>query len=500
MPPALSSPRRTAPVAGLLLAAALAGACSDGADRSAPPSVLLVTVDCLRSDRVGAYGYGRDTTPNLDALARESALFERSYAHAPFTAPSHASLLTGLHTASHGLVFWGYRLDPAAATFQGLFGAAGFRTAAFINHPGLPPTGLLEGFDQASTLLWGPWQDTAEQFLEWIDAGDGEFAAWVHLWDVHRPYGYREWSRELLELYPGSGRTPGELAYAEAGFGPERDVRVGRLEQHYNVNPKERAAALPVGGERRRLTAADWEYVADRYDNSVRYADRGVGALVEGLRERGLLDDTLVVVTADHGETLMERDPVWFTHDPFLYEETLRVPLVVRFPGGRFAGRREAEALARGVDVLPTMLAVAGIDAPPALQGRSLVGVLDGTDRAPVTLLAQTQTKSAKESSRKVDPAGNGPAWLEFRQAVTDGRHKVILDYDTGDVAGFDLELDPGEREDRSALEPVDPRLGELLEELQRYRRELPTAPVEVVEQDAAMERLLQAMGYIEKD
>ncbi|QDU68010.1 Arylsulfatase [Planctomycetes bacterium Pla86] len=484
----------------MLAGLALAGLAGCGNSPAEAPSVLLVTVDCLRSDHVGAYGYGRDTTPNLDALAAESALFERSYSHAPFTAPSHASLLTGLNTPSHGLVFWNYKIDPAAQTFQDLFGAAGYRTSAFINHPGLPPTGLLEDFDLPSTQLSGPWEDTVEHFFDWVDSGEGKFATWVHLWDVHRPFGYREWSAELLGFYPGTGRQPGRLPFAESGFGPGHDVRVGRLEAHYNVNPTERAGPLPVGAEQRRLGELDWRYIADRYDNGIRFADRGVGALIEGLRERGVLDDTLVVITADHGESLTERDAVWFTHDPFLYEETLRVPLVIRFPGGRFAGQREGELLVRGIDVLPTLLDVSGLDAPAALQGRSLVGVLDGSDRQPVTLLAQTQTKSAKESFRSVVKDEAGPDWLEFRQAVTDGRHKLILDYDTGTLELYDLSSDPGEVHNLVVDNSLDGPGLALRDELQRYRSELPAAPVHVVDPDIASQALLDALGYVEKD
>lgn len=491
MPPTIPPIHRLA----LPLGAVLAASCG-AADRA--PSVLLVTVDCLRADRVGAYGYERPTTPHLDALAAESALFERSYSHAPFTAPSHASLLTGLNTPSHGLVFWGHQIDPAAATFQDLFGAAGHRTAAFLNHPGLPPTGLLDDFELTSTQVWGPYGETVENFFDWVDSGDGQFAAWVHLWDVHRPYGYREWTAENLSYFPGTGRQPGRLPYAESGFGPEHDGRVGRLEAHYNVNRAKRSEALPLAGGGRRFVEADWSHIADRYDNSVVYADRGVGALVDGLRERGALDRTLVVITADHGETLREREGVWFTHDPYLYEETLRVPLVVRFPGGRFGGDRVADQLARGIDVLPTMLEVAGLDAPDAIQGRSLVGVLDGTDTAPVTLLAQTQNKTAKGSDRSADPSGNGPEWVEYRQAVTDGRHKLIVDYDSGSFEFYDLEQDPGERQNLATGGELGSAGQALRDALQAYRSELPTAVVKMVDQDQAQTKLLEAMGYIE--
>jgi arylsulfatase A-like enzyme len=479
-----------------LAALALLAAC--GGEPSAPPSVLLVTLDCLRADRIGAYGYGRDTTPNLDRLAAQSALFERAYSHAPFTAPSHASLLTGLNTASHGLVFWGHSLDESAPTFQDLFGAAGYRTGAFLNHPGLPPTGLLQGFGDVATELWGPYQDTLANFFDWLDAGQGPFASWLHLWDVHRPYGYRLWDAESLRHFPDTGREPGAMPYAEQGFGPAHDPAVGRLEAHYNLSREERAAPLPVGRQSRVLTEADLRSIEDRYDNSVQYVDRGVGELLAGLDERGLDHEVVLVITADHGETLREREPTWFTHDPFLYDEVLRVPLLLRLPDGRFAGQRESEALARGIDVLPTLLEVAGLQRPASLQGRSLLGVLDGTDRAPVTLLAQTQTKTAKESARRVDPDGGGPEWIEFRQAVVGGHHKLIVDLETGTERLFDLRADPRELTDRSGAPEAAAELDRLRTELRRYRTSLPVAEVRQVAEAEAQNRLLEAMGYLE--
>jgi arylsulfatase A-like enzyme len=466
--------------------------------------VLIVTVDCLRADHVGAYGYERDTTPNIDALASRGALFERSYSHAPFTAPSHASLFTGLNTQSHGLVFWGHQLDPGARTFPEYFAAAGYETGAFQNHPGLPPTGLMDGFETIANETTGPWPDTVSNFFEWVDSTGEPFAAWVHLWDVHRPYGYRQWSREALAMFGDTRRQPGELPYGERGFGSEHDPRVGRTEEHYNLNAGERAAPLPLPGGGRVFADADWQHISDRYDNSVRYADEGVGALLRGLRERGVLNDTIVVITADHGETLTERDPVWFTHDPFLFDETLRVPLVIQFPGGRFANVRE-DALARGIDVLPTVLSAAGLDVPDSLQGRDLARVLDGSDTESVLLLAQTQTKTAKERAARVDEDGDGPKWLEFRQAVTDGEHKLIVDLNTGALGFYDLEADPAERVNLlEGREVAPPEAVALREGLTRLRRTLPVAaeiPLSMTPEEADRERRrLEALGYLDRD
>ena len=162
------------------------------------PSVLLITVDTLRADRLGCYGYGRDTTPNLDRLAAESARFPRAYSHAPFTAPSHASLFTSLNVPSHGVHAWEEVLGPDAEPLGERFSAAGYRTGAFYNHPGLRQSQVTRGFDEVQLRFFEEADRTVDAFLEWLDGGDGPYAAWMHLWDVHRPYGFRDWRADFL--------------------------------------------------------------------------------------------------------------------------------------------------------------------------------------------------------------------------------------------------------------------------------------------------------------
>jgi arylsulfatase A-like enzyme len=487
-------PRAPFPLVIAALALGLTG-CSRG---PAGPHVLLVTVDTLRADRVGAYGYTRETTPHLDALAREGVLFERSYTHAPFTAPSHASLLTGLHPQSHGVLYWGQAMDPAAATLQDLLGRRGYRTGAFHNHPGLVPTEITRGFDEVQVRYYEPWQATVEAYFAWLDGGRGKTgAAWVHLWDAHRPYGFRDWRADFVRPHVDRPDDQLTLAYAESGFGPAHDVRVGRTEAFYNLHPGQRTQPIPVGGEARLLDERDWTYIADRYDASVRYADQGVGALVEGLRERGLLDDTLLIVTSDHGEALSEREASWFTHDPFLYDEVMRVPLVMRLPEGAHPGRRLG-VLARGIDVLPTILEVVDMAPPRGIQGTSLVPWIEGRAAGgPRYLFGQTQSRNAKESSRRVPPGEHG--WLEYRQVLTDGRHKLIHDLEFNRFEFYDLEADPGERSNLWADGAHDPpeAARELARQLHAHRETLPVAGQLEREMSAEQKALLRSMGYL---
>jgi arylsulfatase A-like enzyme len=474
-----------------LLGLALLSAGCGAAQPDARPDVLVVTIDTLRADRVGCYGQARALTPNLDRLAAEGVRFEHAYSHAPFTAPSHASLLTSLHTPSHGVLAWAEELAPDAVTLPERFGAQGWRTAAFYNNPGLSTSRMTRGFELERRFFWETADTTLDAFFEWLDDGRGDpYCAWVHLWDVHRPYAWRDWSPPWLVEQIGV-REPQVLAYGESLFGTPTSLEVGRDEGHYNLSRGERAQAQRVDDGERALDARDYAYISDRYDAGVLAADRGLGRLVEGLRARGLLERTLLVVTSDHGESLTERDACYFAHDPFLYEETLRVPLVLRFPQARYAGT-VVEPLARLVDVMPTLLEFAGLEPSGAEQGRSLIGRIEGRDRTAYLLFAQTQTRNAKERDAKAE----GEQWLEHRAAVSDGRHKLIHDLDADRFAYFDLQLDPGETQDRID----DPAAASEVERLRKaygaLEASLPRAGDTTRAVDSDLLRTLSELGY----
>jgi arylsulfatase A-like enzyme len=485
-----------------------------GSDPSAdgPVHLLLVTVDTLRADRTSAYGYRRDTTPNLSALAEEGVRFERAYSSAPFTAPSHASLFTGQVTQTHGVLTWGVPLASGSLTLAEIAAEQGYATAAFYNHPSLETCDVLRGFEVQRPEVFGPWQDTLANFEAWLDgrAGvdDRPTCTWIHLWDVHRPYGYRNWY--WFQEQTGRSGADLELSFAESGYGPEHDPRIGRREEHYNVREARRAAPLPLGGEladnqqpqgSRVFDERDWRSIADRYDNGVRYVDDGLGALVDLLEERDLLDDTLLVITADHGETLTERPEVWFTHDPYLYEETLRVPLILRLPGGAHAGRVVEGGLARSIDILPTFLDWAGLEDPAGIQGRSLRPWIEGRDSDPARpVLAQTQTRHAKERQQSL-PAG-ATGWLEHRIAFVEGDRKLIehLDLNGEPVRRelYDLGADPAERADLAARPEHAAEVAELARSLELLRGALPIAGSALAEMTCEECLNLQRMGYVE--
>ena len=306
-----------------LVASTLAAAAS-------PPNVILITLDTTRADRMGFLGSKRGLTPNLDALARQSVVFTHAYSQVPITTASHATILTGTYPQFHQVNDFGVLLAADLPYAPDILHGHGYHTAAFVGSLVLDPaTRSAPGFDRGFDTYDAGFhrrhvgEDRYEAIerragevightLEWLTAHhDGPFFVWVHLYDAHDPYDPPE---------------PFKTRYA-----------------------------------------------SQPYDGEIAYTDAAVGKFLSWLRLRGLYDNSLIAVMADHGESLGAHGEA--THGIFLYDETIHVPLVIKLPAGRSAGR-SIDARAGLVDVLPTILQAVNIPVPPAVQGESLLPLL----------------------------------------------------------------------------------------------------------------------------
>ena len=402
------------------------GAATPPARNSRAPDVVLVTIDTLRADRLGCYAYAAARTPTLDGLAKRGARFEVAVAQAPLTAPSHASVLTGFTPLAHGVRDNGaYVLPRAVRTLAEDFHEAGYRTAAFVS--GFPLKrrfGFDRGFDsyddhlprgkdaRRTAYVERTADRTTDAALAWLrssERGDAPFFLWVHYFDPHAPY----------------------EAPAEAMVG----------------------AASP-------------------YDGEIGFVDTQLGRLLRGLDERRAATPPLLLVTADHGESLGEHGED--THGIFVYDATIRVPLLLAGPG--VSEGVVVSTVARSIDVAPTLLDYAGL-APRTMQGRSLRRAVAGERLA--------DEPAYSESLHPQLQYGWAPlhAW---RTAT----HKLI---EAPRVELYDLAQDANEREDRSAREP---------ERVEAMRRELQRAmAVDTPNAEQAMDpgtrERLAALGYV---
>ncbi len=367
----------------MALAAWLLAASTAAPPAPAPRSIVLVTIDTLRADRLGAYGYTRPTSPFLDRLAREGALFENAFSSAAHTSPSHAAIFTGLHPSQNGVRSNGQGFADAGSGYETLaevLGRAGYETAAVSAVNFLRP--ISRGFREVSSghevKSYRTADQTVDRALEWLGRRrpGQRFFLWLHLFDPHLP-----------DRAPPEAKRP--LAFAS----------------------KLAAQAWAEGLLSRRPTAAGVYRTPlglaarhSAYDAEVAFADRELQRLFDRMQAAGLNDDALWVVTSDHGEGL--GDHGYDGHGPFLYDEVLRVPLIV-WNGGRFARVRVA-SLARHVDLLPTLTewTAARLNEAPGYTapGRSLLPALQAPGRPLPPALAFAQRRPPGPKLRDYEP------------------------------------------------------------------------------------------------
>ncbi|MBY0279337.1 sulfatase-like hydrolase/transferase, partial [Candidatus Binatia bacterium] len=461
-----------------VVAAALAvvrrGAARAAGETKERPSVVVILVDTLRADFLGTYGFDGPVSPQIDRFASESIQFDSAFAQAPWTKPSIASLFTSLAPETHRvLTHDGKYADDAhastealpqeAATLAESFQQAGYATAAFVANPWLlREHGFAQGFDLYDQRQGAPLPPRAGVMLDaarqWIDARPkGQpFFAYVHLMDVHGPYDAPDADYDAVRDSPG--------------LGPSRQLDDATLAQ---LRPYLRRGRWVNDDSARDLR--NWRA---HYAAGVHALDRQLGTFLAGLARSGVLERTIVVLTADHGEELADNGG--WDHGFKLYEHQLHVPLLVRPAGGAAAGRRVREIVSL-IDVMPSLLGQAGIAPPSTAQGRDLSPQLAGRD-------AGASAGASFASGVKWNP--------EMRSLRAPGR-KLIEDARAPSTELFDLTSDPTEQKNVAASRPEE-RAG-LEQVLRAHQRALAGAPALVQEKKAVSEEMkkrLEALGY----
>lgn len=411
------------------------------------PNVILVSIDTLRADHLGCYGYGPPTSPAIDRFRADAVLFREAIAHAPSTLPSHASIFTSLLPQHHGAVVTeAHPLPRAAVTLTEVLRENGYATRAVVSGAQLArPYGLAQGFGVYREVAFdSPFRKVVAEGLQLADRAREPFFLFLHTYEVHHPY------------TPEAER----LARFDQGYG-------GDLPDHMPIR-----LLAEISMEKRRIGPEDLQHVVATYDAEISSADAAFGELVAGLKERGLYRDSLIVLTSDHGEEFGEHGSVgWHAHT--LYDELLHVPLLVKLPGMSHAGGEVASAV-RGIDLAPTVLAVAGLPAAEQFSGRSLLPFIRRPEAPSLPAVVWRETMSHEKGDFTGVRAGG---WKLHMNRL------------------YDLASDPQERRDLTAEHPEQRRaLEEQLAELLQSRRSLRTAPVAV---DAGTAKSLRALGYL---
>ncbi len=403
---------------GLALVLVVIGAALLWPGQDRPTNVVLIVIDTLRADHLQIYDYERKTSPRMRRTLWHGAVFDRAYSHAPWTAPSVASLLTSLPVRDHGITRWEHPLAGELLTLPEVLLGEGFQTHAIISHTVLSPAmGFDQGFavyDVSALELGSPSktissQHVTDRAIAALEDFEEPFFLMLHYFDPHNAYM------------------------------PHEEHRFGATDE-------------------------------DLYDGEIAYTDQYVGRFLSTLGELGHKDDTLVVLLADHGEEF--RDHGGTRHTNTLYEELVRVPLVIRGPGIQ---RHRVDGVVRSIDLAPTILTLLGLAVPQEFSGGALPLVRG-----------------------RFEPGEDRPVFMETRRftdlrAVVLGDLKLIRDERTGAVRVFDLAADPEERSPVSPGEAEEGLLKLLDEHYAQGEFIVPERVLQPEEMDA-----LRELGYIE--
>ncbi len=458
------------------------GGAGGGGERQAPsgaPNVVLVSIDSLRFDHLSCYGYSKETSPVIDRLAAEGVRFDQAVSTTSWTLPAHAALFTGLYDSSHGLVDNNLRLSEDHVTLAEVLRQNGWRTAGFFGGPYLHPTfGLGQGFESYQSCMTtlpdtleeqavrdqsrskqakshadvtGP--RTLEEVRKWLGASlpsgaSQPFFLFLHLWDVH--YDFLP-PRQYVDLFdPGyDGPLTGKDFMTDPLITPKMSVR-------------------------------DFEHLLALYDAEIRFADEILGQILAELERREAAENTLIVITADHGEEFFEHKGKG--HQRTLYDEVVRIPLVFHWKG-RFGAKdgkpRTVAQQVRIIDIMPTVLTLCGIDRRPAMQGSDLTPLLLGGELPEEPALCELLVDGRQA------------------RALRTSTLKAVYADPNKPGAGFFLDADPKE------LAPVGaevPRVAEGLARLERERESAAAARgagAEATRVDPALLDQLRQLGYV---
>lgn len=477
------------------------------------PNIIFVSIDTLRANHMGSYGYWRDTSPHLDALGKENILFESTYAPSSLTAPSHASMFTSLYPLSHGVLRNG-EMDSFSqdiVTLADVLKSHGYKTAGFSGGGNVSEIqGFSRGFDQWSEIR--TLVPHLPHVMEWLSENSEEsFFLFFHFFDVHGPYEIR---KDFLEMYRDIGYVDELIAHVEhiwekgnsldipyEQLSIQNKIDLGILKKIKSLSTKHAKSYLPQMAKDEDILLLEWEKTSDferqrqmlidSYDAGIKYTDHHLDQFFSFLKEEGLWDSTLLIVTSDHGEEFMEHQILG--HGKSLYETLVHVPLIVKMPASFGGITRRVSGLTELIDIMPTVLDILDIRLGGQMQGESLVPLIKGK----------------KKDGKEIVFASLSNEDLEAKKSVRTKRWRyMIFDKDFSDKDEFfDVLSDPLEqtnliRENNDNMETLKSELLKHMRECtnlynEKYfqnRKSIEDYPKQLKEKRL---KVLRSLGYI---
>ncbi len=320
------------------------------------PNIILITVDALRPDHLGCYGYKRDTSPNIDKLAKNGILFTQAICQGGWTGGSLFSLITSAYPHTTGVIDWGNSLNYSLPTLGDLLRKHGYHTALINGHQAakrLAEMGLVRGFDSWNKdkegIEAGEITERAVKFL--YENKNKKFFLWLHYFDTHGPYNPPSpYNKQYINdnLYKTNKHIP-----------ISDDQKISWLAKD----------EIPYAIQDKGITEVD--YYTAQYDGEIRFTDEQIGILLRTVEELGLGAKTLIVLTADHGEGLGEHG-LYFSHGLYLYDEIIKVPLIFKY-SNKLSGGKKIKSMVGHIDIMPTVLSLLRIKPVTRMDGIDLV-------------------------------------------------------------------------------------------------------------------------------
>lgn len=429
-------------------------------------NLLLITIDTLRADHLGCYGYERQTSPTIDLIAKEGVLFEQTISPRGSTAPALTSLLTSQYPITHGVRTNGQMSRESTVMLAEILSEHGFAAAAFM---GNASKGNWQGFDEHNPTDMND-EEVADHGIRWLrENSDVPFFLWLHFAAPHMSYNPPRTYRDMFVDPDYQGTFDGELESLKKLEAADAD-----------------------------LSEADQRHLIDLYDGEIRFDDDLVNRVIKAVEDMGLLDETLVVFSSDHGETLYERNRL-FGHASSIHEGVLRVPLILRFPRVLPAAHR-ISSVVELIDVAPTILELLGIPVPSDFQGSSLMPLIRGdvSDSGPAFSEWRDKMLAIRTDTHRYvfNPTEHHPRRVDKRSIKRYGISKDSL-YVVEKEELFDIVLDRGEHENILGEHPE--TVHKLRSMLMRWREtygwELSGGSGPAVDEDLIRE--LEALGYV---
>lgn len=465
---------------------------------SAKCNVLLITMDTVRADHLSLYGYDRNTTPDLQDFARGATVYTRAVSAADMTLTSHASIFTGVYPSWHGAYYappeypWGRPLASHYSTVAEVLRSNGYRTVAEVaNYGALAPLmGMNKGFTvydarravRVSELSWESrraffLREGVRRLLSLVMDTSVFHGRCLRAADINRhAFAFLEQSKNKGPFFLFLNYMDAHMAYLPPA--PFNAKFPGR-DPHFKVADYGNLVAVNNG--RRHVTASERAHLVSQYDGGIAYMDSEIGKLVARLRELGLYENTLIIITSDHGEAFGERDLMEHAVGS-VYQDQVHVPLLIKYPGQHAA--QLSDVLVSHVDLLPTVLDLAGISLPSGVQGRSLR--LPRTDDSDPVYSRATANPYLLALNRR---------FRGVRQAMFVGSWKVIT-WTDGPPELYDLATDPNET--RNLYRTDDPRDAALAERLLAWAASAPRQFGRPNNPDRATVEKLKSLGYVQ--